>query len=421
MVGFGLFLIFSIFLFKSFFKTSVVLLIWQLVFMHVQVGENYTLNGLLGFVLLIAFFIQVYSRKVNLKSFPFLKGYFLVFLSFLFAGFELRIGVVGSLLSMFILPLAFWLSKDKIENWISFVVNNLCVLSIPIVIIGLIELILGYNLVGLWLEANGIMSFAEMSEDYMRFGMIRCHSLVAWCSTYGVLCGYTLITLLFASYYNVERNKILIYTLSLLLFIGVISTGTRSVYLAVAIGMIPLMFLYTTKIKYLICFIAICTIVYYFNQELLDKILDSFINHEDAGGSSIEMRDSQFDAAYEYFVRHPLFGNGIGYVSTAMKESPKLLGAESCIFIIMIDRGIFGFLAYGFLNVQIILYYLKSRHFCMLIFIPIGILVGKLISAFIDIGELYPIMWLAIITQIISKFLIKKDIKYGISWNNNRS
>ena len=166
--------------------------------MHVQVGENYTLNGLLGFVLLIAFFIQVYSRKVNLKSFPFLKGYFLVFLSFLFAGFELRIGVVGSLLSMFILPLAFWLSKDKIENWISFVVNNLCVLSIPIVIIGLIELILGYNLVGLWLEANGIMSFAEMSEDYMRFGMIRCHSLVAWCSTYGVLCGYTLITLLFA-------------------------------------------------------------------------------------------------------------------------------------------------------------------------------------------------------------------------------
>lgn len=57
----------------------------------------------------------------------------------------------------------------------------------------------------------------------------------------------------------------------------------------------------------------------------------------------------------------------------------------------------------------------------MLIFIPIGILVGKLISAFIDIGELYPIMWLAIITQIISKFLIKKDIKYGISWNNNRS
>lgn len=421
MVGFGLFLIFSIFLFKSFFKTSVVLLIWQLVFMHVQIGENYSLNGLLGFVLLIAFSFQVYSRKVNLKSFPFLQGYFLVLLSFLFAGFELKIGVVGSLLSMFILPLAFWLSKDKIDNWTSFVINNLCILSIPIVIIGLIELILGYNLVGLWLEANGIMNYAEVSKDYLRFGMIRCHSLVAWCSTYGVLCGYTLITLLFASYYNIVRNKIVIYTLSLLLFIGVVSTGTRSVYLAVAIGMIPLMFLYTSKIKYLICLIVICIMSYLFNQELFDKILDSFINHEDAGGSSMEMRESQFDAAYEYFVRNPLFGNGVGYVSTAMKVSPKLLGAESCIYIIMIDRGVFGFFAYGFFNIQIILYLLKCRHFRMLIFISIGILVGKLISAFIDIGELYPIMWLAIITQIMDKVLIKKNIEHGISRNNYRS
>lgn len=421
MVGFGLFLIFSIFLFKSFFKTSVVLLIWQLVFMHVQIGENYSLNGLLGFVLLIAFSFQVYSRKVNLKSFPFLQGYFWVLLSFLFAGFELKIGVVGSLLSMFILPLAFWLSKDKIDNWTSFVISNLCILSIPIVIIGLIELILGYNLVGLWLEAKGIMNYTEVSKDYLRFGMIRCHSLVAWCSTYGVLCGYTLITLLFASYYNIVRNKIFIYTLSLLLFIGVISTGTRSVYLAVAIGMIPLMFLYTSKIKYLICLIVICVMSYLFNQELFDKILDSFINHEDAGGSSMEMRESQFDAAYEYFVRNPLFGNGVGYVSTAMKESPKLLGAESCIYIIMIDRGVFGFIAYGFFNIQIILYLLKCRHSRMLIFISIGILVGKLISAFIDIGELYPIMWLAIITQIMDKVLIKKNIEHGISRNNYRS
>ena len=417
MVGGALLLVFSIFLFKSFYKTSVIILIWQLILMHVSIGENYTVYSLLGYVELLAFSKQVVSKEIKWKYVPFLSGYLLVLLSFLLAGFECKIGVVGGILSMFILPLTFWLSKDKIEDWTKFVITNLCILMFPIVIIGLLELILGYNPVGLWLEVNGIMNLAEVSEDYVRFGMMRCRSLTAWCSTYGVLCGYTLITLLFATYYNIVKQKAFIYILSLLLFVGVLSTGTRSVYLSVAIGLLPLVLLYSSKMKYIIGLFAICIVVYLFNETLIDAIIDSFVNHEDADGSSVEMRESQYDAAYEYFARNPIFGNGIGYVSIAMQQSPKLLGAESCIFIIMIDRGVFGFIAYGILNIQLLIYLLKKSRYRMLVFIPIGILVGKLISAFIDIGELYPIMWLAIIIQIIDQ---AKNKKHEISRNNNR-
>ena len=292
MVGGFLFIIFSIFLFKSFYKTSVIILIWQLVLMHVSIGENYTVYGLLGYVELLAFFKQVVSNNIKWQHVPFLSGYLIVLLSFLIAGFEYKVGVIGGILSMFILPLTFWLSKNKIEDWTKFVITNLCLLMFPIVIIGLLELILGFNPVGLWLEANGIMNFAEVSEDYVRFGMIRCRSLTAWCSTYGVLCGYSLIILLFATYYNIVKHKTFIYILSLLLFVGLLSTGTRSVYLSVAIGFIPLVLLYSSKIKYIFGLLAICVVIYLFNETLIDAIIDSFVNHEDANGSSVEMRES---------------------------------------------------------------------------------------------------------------------------------
>ena len=160
---------------------------------------------------------------------------------------------------------------------------------------------------------------------------------------------------------------------------------------------------YSSKLKYIIGFIAICIIVYQNNQELFDSILDSFIHQDEAGGSSTELREQQFAAAYRFFIQHPFFGNGIGYVATAMAKSAQLLGAESCIFIIMIDRGIFGFIAYAVFNIELVWMLLKKSSNRLLIFIPLGILIGKLISAFIDIGELYPIMWLAIITQIVKE------------------
>lgn len=210
MVGIALFVIFSIFLFKSFYKACVVILIWQLVFLHITIGNNYTLNSLLGIIAMLAWVLTGHISDIKWKSIPFRKGYLLMFLSFIFAGIQMKIGGIGSLLSTFLLPLIFWISRDKIKNWTSFVILNLCIFLIPIIFIGLIELVLGYNPVSLWLEFNGIMTFAEVRDDYMRFGLTRCRSLLAWCSTYGVVCGYALITLLFATYYNIVRNRLFI-------------------------------------------------------------------------------------------------------------------------------------------------------------------------------------------------------------------
>ena len=94
---------------------------------------------------------------------------------------------------------------------------------------------------------------------------------------------------------------------------------------------------------------------------MFDNIVDSFVHSDDAEGSNADMRISQFQAAYDYFIRHPLFGNGIGATSVATQKNAQLLGAESCIFIIMIDRVIFGFIAYGLFNIQMCWYLWSKR------------------------------------------------------------
>ena len=63
---------------------------------------------------------------------------------------------------------------------------------------------MGFNPVALYLESQNIMTFSEVSDEYIRFGMYRCRSLTAWCSTYGVACGFTMIAFLYATYYYSE-------------------------------------------------------------------------------------------------------------------------------------------------------------------------------------------------------------------------
>ena len=405
MVGYLLLAVFSVFLFKSFWKASLVIMLWCPVFLHVNIGTHWNLYGILALVAMASFFMFEKQRSnVKLSEFSFYKSYIVLILSFVLAGIQMNVGGVSSVVGMFAFPFFSWLAKDRIEKYWKFVLINLSLFSIVIVSVGLIELSYGFNPVSLYLESAGIMSFVDVSEEYIRFGMFRCRSLTAWCSTYGVNCGFVMITLMICNYFKRFSYRVIPYLISVFLFIGVISTGTRSVYLAVSVGLTPLILNYATKMKYILLMVAIAYIVYIGNQDMFDEIIESFVHSDEAGGSSAEMRKSQFQAAYNYYIKHPLFGNGIGAVDIATQKNAQLLGAESCIFTIMIDRGLFGFVAYAFLNIQMFYYLLRTRRYRFLIFIPLGVLIGKVTSLFPDISEPYPIFWLSILVKAIDDY-----------------
>ena len=405
MIGYLLLAFFSFFLIKSFWKTALIIMIWCPVLLHVNVGQHYNLYGLLS-LLATAYFVFFEKQRIKIKfrDFIFYKSYILLILSFLLAGIKLNVGSIGGFVGLFIFPFLTWYAKDRIKKFWRFIFLNISLFSIVLVSVGLIELYQGFNPVALYLEYSNIMSFVEVSEEYIRFGMFRCRSLTAWCSTYGVNCGYAMITLLLCNYYRRFGSQTIPFLISILLFIGVLSTGTRSVYVAVCIGLVPLILNYASKVKYILLLVIIASIVYTNNQEMFDNIVDSFVHSDEAGGSDTDMRISQFQAAYDYFIRHPLFGNGIGATSVATQKNAQLLGAESCIFIIMIDRGIFGFIAYGLFNIQMCWYLWSKRRYRFLIFIPLGILIGKIISLFPDIDETYPLLWMFILMKAIDDY-----------------
>ena len=367
MIGYLCLFALSFFLVKSFYKTCVFIMIWSLVLMNFNVGNGYTVWGLSSYVALLVFLYKIRIKEINVCEFPFYKTYALFILSFVLAGFSLKIGSVGSIIAFFLYPLVSWMAKDKINRYWRFLLINLSIFTIIILSIGLYELYMGFNPVALYLESQNI--------------------------------------------------ALLSYILCALLLIGVISSGTRSVYTAVCIGLLPLILNYASKFKYIMLLLVIIAVVYFNNQELFDEIIDSFIHSDEAGGSSVEMRQSQFQAAYKYFIRHPLFGNGIGAVDLAMQKNAQLLGAESCIFIIMIDRGLFGLIAYGLFNIQMIWYLCKNRKYRVIMFIPIAILIGKIISAFIDINEVYPIFWISILVKATDDYIFEnvgKRIKINV-------
>jgi hypothetical protein len=82
------------------------------------------------------------------------------------------------------------------------------------------------------------------------------------------------------------------------------------------------------------------TQVTYFQDRYKQLLAVADTSSKYAGGSSFEMRDTQLALSLFYFSRSPLFGNGFSYFTEELAGvEHQLFGAESYIFILLIDQG----------------------------------------------------------------------------------
>ena len=130
MIGYLCLFALSFFLVKSFYKTCVFIMTWSLVLMNFNVGNDYTVWGLTSYVALLVFFHKIRAGDINIREFPFYRTYALLILSFVLAGFSLKIGPVGSIIAFFLYPLVSWMAKDKINRYWRFLLINLSIFSI---------------------------------------------------------------------------------------------------------------------------------------------------------------------------------------------------------------------------------------------------------------------------------------------------
>lgn len=401
-----LFFLFSIGLCKSFYKTGLIITIWSQVLTLINIDGGHTLLASLSFVALLVLFFKIVNKEIVLSECPFWGAIcFCIIsymLSFVIAPQPVGLNGVGSMLALYIFPLISFYSISRISSFYRFFLFNFILYAIVLLSVGMIEYINNVNIVQLWLESKSIMTTVEVREDYLRYGYIRCRSLTSWCEPYGVSCGMIFITLLYMIKTRVVSSiavKLLIWIIVAIAFIGFLSSGTRTVYACIVICSLSY-FIYISKSpKYWFIAAFAGIIAYYGFEELIDEIIESMVNHEGSGGSTLEMREGQFMTAFSEFMKSPLYGQGVGACNIAVKKYSALYGAESCLFYILIDRGIIGLFSFILISLKIIKYAYRIDR--ILIFIPIGILVGRIASYFADITDMYCLLFVLVIGKAL--------------------
>lgn len=166
---------------------------------------------------------------------------------------------------------------------------------------------------------------------------------------------------LFASYsFWVEKKSYTYYVFVLLVVFNLFVCNVRTGIVASAIGMALLFtnFSFRSKLISLTVIIAILllsidTSIFGSFQPYIDSIIYFNDPNKNVGGSSLDMRMLQFGGAVSLWDQGGLlFGNGFGWCANYYAlygDHPILLGFESIIYVVLIENGVLGIIAYGFL------------------------------------------------------------------------
>lgn len=136
-----------------------------------------------------------------------------------------------------------------------------------------------------------------------------------------------------------------------LMLIGLIISGSRSAFMGFVIGAAVLVVLGTKSRKLAKRISLICVACFFALQipavkEKVNSITSLFdANAEQTGGSTIEGRENQLDVSMLIFSQNPIWGNGYDYWGeVAMNDTywkeQGIYGAESYVFILLIERGL---------------------------------------------------------------------------------
>ena len=167
---------------------------------------------------------------------------------------------------------------------------------------------------------------------------------------YGFFCSISIIIVFYYMIIKRDKSRYEICTF-ILLIINVLLSGSRSSILGAGIGII-IMVVLITKLKrtiiigLFVCFILISIFQMPYMQNKFSFIHDMFsIDGGNTGGSNLGMRALQLDISLYIFSFNPIWGNGMDYLNEVIAKDDTyrnagLLGAESYLFLLLIERGI---------------------------------------------------------------------------------
>lgn len=324
---------------------------------------------------------------------------------------------IAFIMSEYMMVFVVWnIFQEKVEYQKAFFTAFTVFISI-IVFYCMVEFMLQDNPIYRWYTNTSMfMGYdADRSED-IRFGSMRCHSLLTDVGALGTVCDIAFCLFVFHLNIIQKQKTVIRYAFILLMFLCVASsflTGTRTVILALGLGLLVCSFSlkYKTKIRILGIVVILCMIF----ADFLFEILLAFTDTESVRGSSSDMRQLQWNVVLTALSSSPIWGLGWEGTASIMKRFVSAYGLESAWFQILVNFGILGAISFALSFLQGFALAFKYKNIVAIAVITIFLIV-KTMSSIPGIGEGY---FLYIISYLIISQTSSNTRKYEVRNNNN--
>lgn len=229
-----------------------------------------------------------------------------------------------------------------------------------------------------------------LDNGWLRQGRVRYRSFIPHAISYGVASCIIFYLLLW--HYFVDKRKSIFRIIVLVSlgfsFSGIIICGSRTPIL----GLLPLAYILLNK-KYVSStvrwrFVLLVVAVMFVEMDYVLYSVESLINPklaEDAGGSSTDMRLSQFAIAIGWMMENPFFGKGMSF--DAYMANSDILGGESVWLPLIMNNGLVGLVSYIIVCWGTYKVFAKSPGKIFLLIFSIGWIVMRTATSLIGVTD----------------------------------
>ena len=411
-------LVFLCFLLKDFRKGVVIYAPFKFFFYEgFKLGPT-SFDIALSTVVCAIFFIN--KRKLIIENFPWKKSFWILLISGVIFSFYPSFSIGEFLRQVFCIygyGFVFFhsLSDKSITNTF---LKSCTLFAILLAGNGFFQLVTDQNLLGNFHDSFYNAEFTDNS--LVRFGNFsRIRSFCSHSISYGVECVVFLITFLYMYFcYKKEYFAKSMYFAIFFCVIGIITSGSRTPLLGVAIMILPLV----TKLsrisgrQKLIVFLTIICFCALFGSYVTEMI-NSIINPDKTSveGSNTTGRLEQFTYSIYLVQNNWLLGYGnVNIMDMKSFDYSILYGAESIWMVTILQKGIIGILAYAYFYVDVFKHLPKNNKI-LFVFLVLGWLLIDSATSLMGINMFLPIMIMSLLYRLgTNNSLIKYDsFKYN--------
>lgn len=374
-----------------------------------KLSGSFPVWGCINILLLFSLLIK---RSRQLAELPFKKplcfSLISYILSFLLGQYSNLGGVMNFIQYLLFVPLIWYLYTPS-EKCDKFMVKTISVYMICSVLYGCYEAFTFSKPFMTWLLSIGAV-IEHTGEGAERLGLLRTSSFTPWFTYFACscICSYSLLTSFIDESIS-SKKKYILLCLSFLCILGVIVTMDRSAMVVIFLVLLGLNYQFLRKDKSVFFVVVIVGLILYnYFGQFLDDIIYTITHSEssDVTGSSLSMRINQLHAAYHFVEKSLIFGKGLNAIGVAVERIPDLLGGESLLFYVLINRGIVGIISL-FVLLGSISFFLMKRKCYSLFFIFVGLTLYNFIT--LPIHEFYALPFIVLLYKR-QVYAYKKDI-----------